>query len=140
MALLLCLATTQVFVRLFSCFIIGYNLRMKGEILEQDEEGLTTSLNGAEPQEGYVYSENERAEVTVPENGDLKEMIALFIGKHYKELNDAGTHVGVWHENGKYYIDVVKVASSKTEALERAKKHGQLAVYDLKGHNIIYVK
>lgn len=113
---------------------------MKGELLEENEEGLTTPISGDEPEEGYVYSEDERAEVVMPENGDLKEMLALFIGKHYQELHETGTHVGVWHEDGKYYIDVVRVAKSKAEALERAKEHGQRAVYDLKEHNIIYVK
>ncbi len=113
---------------------------MKGELLEENEEGLTASVDGTEPEDGYVYSEQERAEVIIPEKGDLKEILALFIGRHYKELHEAGTHVGVWHEKGKYYIDIVRVAKSEAEALLLAKQHGQLAVYDLKGHNIIYVK
>lgn len=115
-------------------------IKENSDPLEADEVGLTVSFEGDMPKEGYVYSENERAEVNMQETGDLSEMVAIFINNHHQELNKAGKYVGIWKEKGRYYIDIVRVAKTKEEAFGRANEHHQKAIYDLVDRKVIYVK
>jgi hypothetical protein len=119
---------------------------MRKEILSNDSvsplenmDGLTISLKGGMPNEGYVYSEDKSAEVIL-EEGDLGEMLSLFMNGHHRQLSQHGMYMGMWKKDGKRYIDVVKLAPSEAEAMENAKKHGQLAVYDLQNRKTIYIK
>ena len=118
---------------------MGYNLGMKQELMGDNQDGLTVSLGGKTPENGYAYSEQKGAEILMPENGDLAEIISLFINEHHEELRQPGIYVGIWKNGGKYYIDIVRTAMTEVEALERAKQHGQEAIYDLHNHKIIPV-
>ena len=118
---------------------------MKGEILQAEDsaaleniEGLTISLEGDMPKEGYVYFETKATEVVL-EEGDLGEIISLFINEHLEQLRQPGIYVGIWKEEGNYYIDVVQLVTSEAEAIEKANKNGQLAVYDLSNRKTIYL-
>ena len=51
-----------------------------------------------------------------------------------------GLFVGVWLEQGCFYVDISIHIIDKGDALEVAKKNKQIAIFDLKNNNSIYLK
>lgn len=98
------------------------------------------------PKEGYVYVANTTDSKILPKEhvagwGGLEGELAEFIDKNYKDKLKTGEFfVGVWEDDGGFYhFDLVKVAKSEAEAIEKAGANGQQAIYDLKNKNVIYL-
>ncbi len=55
-----------------------------------------------------------------------------YITGHWAVLSKLGHHVGVWYHNGMWYLDISVVEYDQLSAEILARKHHQLAFYDLK--------
>lgn len=97
--------------------------------------GFTVSSVGLSPKSGYALSIS-------PDNERILDMKTLTTGKMNRILRqyepilkkEPRAHVGGWRDpvSGKVFFDVSIVTKNKSEAMALAKKHNQLAIYDLK--------
>lgn len=90
------------------------------------KKGFSVSL------EGYEVTSDNITEV-MQSIKDYKKII--------EKLENKNLFVGVWYneDNGLYYIDISEVINEKRKALQTAKQNKQLAIYDLKKQESIYL-
>lgn len=70
-----------------------------------------------------------------------KKEVLEKVNEYVENIQDKkGLFVGVWLEDGSYYIDYSINIIDRVEALEIAKKNKQLAIYDLKNNDSLYLK
>lgn len=86
-------------------------------------DGFMASLYGTE------YKTNDKKEVL--------EKVKEYIG-NIQDKN--GLYVGVWLEDGYYYVDYSINIIDRVEALEFGKKHRQISIYDIKEDKCLYIK
>ncbi len=98
---------------------------------------------------GYAVSCHKQHETVLdssimPLSHELVQMYYAFhrdllIPKKYSKQSYC---LGTWHDakSNKIYLDVVRVVADKVDALALAKKHNQLAIFDLKRLKEIFVK
>ena len=107
----------------------------------QDNGGFTFSPStGEHPAEGYVVSKDKSRERPFDQM-PTPEQIESYMHENSDKLStDPTAHVGGWRddETGKTYLDVTHVLPDKQEALQLARQHDQLGIYDLAGQNTIY--
>lgn len=81
-----------------------------------------------------VHKEREKVQDTLNED-DLRK----FFVNNLDLLSDETYFMGVWVENGKYYLDVSIFEPNKDKAIQRAKNANQLAIFSLEILETIYV-
>lgn len=69
-----------------------------------------------------------------------KEVIKKIIDYISFIKNKKGLFVGVWLDNGVFYVDISIKIIDKMEALETGKKNKQISIYDIKNNNYLYIK
>lgn len=102
--------------------------------------GVTISLEGNKPAEGYAYSPYKNVETVIPKETFTEQHVADFITKNTELLNQPGNHLGIWEDSGKIYLDVLKVGPATPETITAAEKAGQQGVFDLKKFETIKTK
>lgn len=106
-------------------------------IIENKGETLTKELKKAELKRGYVVSLEGTETQT---KGDDYQAIIKAIEEKQAIIKDKNNlYIGLWLDSI-MYIDISINISDKVEALEFAKYNKQLAIYDLKNNNSIYLK
>jgi|GEM_PF-2510348 hypothetical protein len=107
-------------------------------IIENKGETLTKELKKAELKRGYMVSLEGTETQT---KGDDYQAIIKAIEEKQAIIKDKNNmHIGLWLDNNIMYIDISINIQDKTEALEFAKYNKQLAIYDLKNNDSIYLK
>lgn len=107
-------------------------------IIENKGETLTKELKKAELKRGYVVSLEGTETQT---KGDDYQAIIKAIEEKQAIIKDKNNmYIGLWLDSNIMYIDISINISDKVEALEFAKYNKQLAIYDLKNNNSIYLK
>lgn len=105
---------------------------------KKNQNGFTANLRTAEAlnfKKGYAVS------ITNNSNKSLIKAIDNLITKELKKFKHLKKlYVGYWKDNKNHYIDLTKVINNKQEALKEAKKFKQLAIFDFKNLNSIYLK
>lgn len=86
-------------------------------------DGFMVSLYGTE-----YKTENKK---------EVLEKVSEYIG-NIQDKN--GLYVGVWLEDGYYYVDYSINIIDRVEALEFGKKNKQISIYDIKEDNCLYIK
>lgn len=100
----------------------GITLNKKSKKAEL-KRGFMVSLYGSE------YKTNDKKEV-------LKK-----INEYINNIQDKkGLFVGVWLDEGYYYIDYSINILDRVEALEFGKKNKQISIYDIKDNSYLYIK
>lgn len=99
--------------------------------LIRDNGGVTIDLEGKQPNKGFAFAPKKKTEVVVPEAEFTPEHIDRFIDNNIEELTKKGNNLGVWFQDGNYYIDVSRVGDPIVDTVEAAQKAEQLAVFDL---------
>lgn len=107
-------------------------------IIENKGETLTKELKKADINGGFMVS-LEGAEVQKNIN-DINGIKKAIEEKQEIIKNKNNIYIGLWLDNNIMYIDISINIQDKTEALEFAKYNKQLAIYDLKNNNSIYLK
>lgn len=102
--------------------------------------GVTISLEGNKPTEGYAYSPYKDSETVYEKESFTEDNIGEFVDKFFDRLSEEGNHLGIWEDGGKIYIDISQVGEATEETISKAEKAGQLAVFDLKNFSTVYTK
>lgn len=99
-------------------------------------------FNGGMPNDGYVFSERKDLEYRFPVAGEavIANQVVTFAMANSEHLNHPSRYLSAWVEDGEVYLDVVTVSGNKQDALDRAKKSDQLAIYDIANERAINVK
>lgn len=102
--------------------------------------GVTISTEGKMPNKGYSYSPYKGRETVIP-TAEFHSPFGTARLKQFQKdnadlLSLPGHHVGTWSnpEDGKTYLDIVKVGAAHPDTIKAAQESKQLAVYDLQ-HN-----
>lgn len=107
-------------------------------IIENKGETLTKELKKAELKRGYMVSLEGTETQT---KGDDYQAIIKAIEEKQAIIKDKNNMcIGLWLDNNIMYIDISINIIDKVEALEFAKYNKQLAIYDLKNNDSIYIK
>jgi hypothetical protein len=107
-------------------------------IIENKGETLTKELKKAELKRGYMVS-LEGTE-TQTKSDDYQAIIKAIEEKQAIIKDRNNIYIGLWLDSNIMYIDVSVNIIDKVEALEFGKYNKQLAIYDLKNNDSIYLK
>jgi hypothetical protein len=105
----------------------------------KDTGGVTISLKGSQPAEGYAYAPRKDTEKKIPANRLKMKDIDSYIDSHFDQLSEKGGHLGMWTQDGDVYLDVSHVGPPRASTINQAQAANQLAVFDLKHFNEINV-
>lgn len=92
--------------------------------------GATRSISGDVPTTGFALSPYKGRETILDGTGSVEEY-RVFVRKNLDLLSQPDHFIGSWQNDGKTYLDVSVVKSSREEAVLLAQEHEQLAIYDL---------
>lgn len=107
-------------------------------IIENKGETLTKELKKAELKRGYMVSLEGTETQT---KGDDYQAIIKAIEEKQAIIKDKNNmYIGLWLDSNIMYIDISINIIDKVEALEFGKYNKQLAIYDLKNNDSIYLK
>jgi hypothetical protein len=107
-------------------------------IIENKGETLTKELKKAELKGGYMVSLEGTETQT---KGDDYQAIIKAIEEKQAIIKDKNNiYLGLWLDSNIMYIDISVNIIDKVEALEFGKYNKQLAIYDLKNNDSIYLK
>lgn len=95
--------------------------------------GGTFNLQGESPKEGYMVSVLDHEEVCEKEEFESNPTYILeYIESKKHLLNSTKTlYIGVWLNEGKYYMDLSERISSKWKAVSLGMLRDQKAIWDL---------
>lgn len=112
----------------------------KAIALTKKNGGVTISLQGDIPKKGFSYAPSKATETKVPVKEWNAESLSAFKEKHREALSEPGMHLGTWlDDEGNIVMDVSRVETSFTKAMEAAGKSEQDAIFDLQNlevHNL----
>lgn len=107
------------------------------EIIENKGATLDKNYNNFSSSEGFMVSiKGQEIQVNKDDIQGIKKEIEKkreFIG------NKKGLYIGLWLDNDIIYVDVSIHIIDYLKALEIARKNDQLAIYDLKNNDSIYL-
>lgn len=107
------------------------------EIIENKGATLDKNLNNFNSDNGFMVSIKGQ-EVKVNKN-DIKEIKKEIEKKREFIGNKKGLYIGLWLDNEILYIDISIHIIDYLEALEVARNNDQLAIFDLKKKDSIYL-
>lgn len=106
---------------------------MFGRIRQPDGGFTYQPLTGAEPKTGYALSIfPDRSFATDAKDLSLDDLDG-YLDKNADLLADPNNYVGGWHDpaTGKVFLDVSRVVTDEYEAATLARRHDQIAYFDL---------
>lgn len=106
-------------------------LANKATDLTKANGGVTISLKGEVPTEGFSVATSKATEHTVPQETFSKADTLSYIAKNFDALKQEGNYIGAWLDNGKIYLDVPTVFKDVKKAAQAAKAADQLGIFDL---------
>lgn len=95
------------------------------------------------PRQGYAvspYKGRERVGGLPDSRAALKDHLRAYIAAQRDLARRRGHHLGAWVENGKLFLDVSVVTRNSREVATLARRHRQLAYFDLKRGETVHVK
>ena len=93
--------------------------------------GITISLEGDTPVEGYAYAPSKGTETRIPLATFKPEDVDHYIDAHFDQLQRPGAHLGLWVQGDDVFLDVSKVGKPTAATIKGAQDVEQLGVYDL---------
>ena len=108
------------------------------KIIENGGATLTKELKKADIKKGFMVSlEGTESQV----EGDNYNAIIKAIKEKQEIIKDNNElFIGLWLDNNIMYVDISININDKVEALEFGKYNKQLAIYDLKNNDSIYLR
>ena len=107
-------------------------------IIENKGGTLTKELKKADINGGFMVS--LKGTETQAKGDDYQAINQAIIEKQEIIKDKNNLYIGLWLDNNIMYIDISINIIDKVEALEFAKYNKQLAIYDLKNNDSIYLK
>ena len=108
------------------------------KIIKNGGDTLTKDLKKASLKNGYMVS-LEGAESQV-KSDDCQAIMKAIESKQEIIKDRDNLYIGLWLDNNILYIDISINIIDKVDALEFGKYNKQLAIYDLKNNDSIYLK
>lgn len=113
------------------------NNKMIKEIIKNGGATLDTNYNNFNASTGYMVSlDGYEAKINIDNIEAIKKEIETKKEEAQKIKN---SYIGLWVENGLLYVDISKHIKNYNRALEVARNNKQLAIYDLKNNDSIYL-
>jgi hypothetical protein len=96
---------------------------------------------GTEPVEGYALSIHPERSVAIDASKIKITDLADYVAKNGDILAEEGNHFGAWHDpaSGKVFLDVSTVTKDAKAAEDLARRHDQIAYFDLKSGQSVTV-
>ena len=93
------------------------------------------------PKNGFALSVAKNTEKVVAldyqTRDEVKAQLKAYVRQHWDKIKSEGNFLGGWIDNGKLYLDISNVVKDKNEAIAKARKADQLAIFDLgKGETV----
>lgn len=107
------------------------------EILEKKGATLDKNYNNFASDKGFMVSLEGQEKKIIKSN--IEEIKKEIEEKRKFIENKKGLFIGLWLEDNYIYIDISIYIENKTEALEIGKKNNQLAIFDLKNKDSLYL-
>ena len=103
----------------------------------EEKGGLTIASDGKEfrAKKGYMASVINKEKTAE----SITEFIKLF-RQYQEDAEKMHGYIGLWKDNGKWYIDISYYILDKTDALEFGYKNKQVAIYGFKEEESLYIK
>ena len=96
------------------------------------------------PKNGFALSVAKNTEKVVAldyrTRDEVKAQLKAYVRQHWDKIKSEGNFLGGWIDNGKLYLDISNVVKDKNEAIAKARKADQLAVFDLGRGETIQLK
>jgi hypothetical protein len=92
---------------------------------------------GDGPKDGYMVSLNKDTEEVHDLSEFQREHLAAFRERHAQELADPRSYLGGWVHEGKVYLDVSHHEPDLNKAMDLARQHKQLGIYDVAGSRTV---
>lgn len=110
--------------------------------LEREAEagGFSYSRFAGAPSDGFMVSPYKEAETPIPVEEFDPGDVASFRRKWARKLKNPDHYLGGWRDGDTIYLDIAVRRKSADEAAELARKHGQLAYYDIVKGVTVYVQ
>lgn len=89
---------------------------------------IPTVVGSTVPATGYVVALAGHGEKLT---SVTREAITKWVASRLAESAEPGKALGIWHDEGITYLDVVRVISERATAEALARDTGELAIYDL---------
>lgn len=108
------------------------------EIIKNGGATLDKKLENANNNSGYmvsIYGQETKLDIQ-----NVEEIKKAILQKQKIVKNYNNLFIGLWIDKNDIYIDISINIIDKTEALEFGKKNKQLAIYDSKNNDSIYLK
>jgi len=114
-------------------FVHSYGGDIASEVTDDSlrDHGVTVTYWGHHPTSGLAFSAEKGREQIVDAADMNRETVAAFVARNQELLWRRGNYIGVWEDDGKFYLDVSRVGGYDRSTLEEARKADQLAVFDL---------
>jgi hypothetical protein len=93
--------------------------------------GVTMSLDGHQPSDGYAHSLDVANEVKVPLDDFSPEIVDRYIQTRHPQLAQPDKYVGTWTSNGTVFLDISQVKLDHDEAYAGARDAQQEAMWDI---------
>lgn len=99
--------------------------------------GFTYDPAGKVPTQGFSVGVYPEKSATIPLEQVTKSAVAEWMASNTDLLIERGNMLGGWVDNGKLYLDIVKVfpPTEKEAALAAGKEHNQISIADLAAIN-----
>jgi hypothetical protein len=117
------------------------NMQERAVELTKKNGGATINLKGDVPTEGFAYSPFKDTETIIPLSEFSEKHVSQFIDKYLDRIMETeGSHLGIWVDDGKVYVDISKVIPDEQIAVADSIKNNQLALFDLSNFETKYIK
>lgn len=93
--------------------------------------GTTVDLFGQKPSSGFAFAPSKGTETVIPQEKFTEKEVEDFFNKYYDTLKQEGMHFGGWVDGNQVYLDLSKVLTNESQAVNEARQSNQLAIYDI---------
>lgn len=101
--------------------------------------GITISPKGVMPTEGFGVETAPKLTLEIPETELTPKVIENFITKNASELSKPNAHLGMWRNEGKWYLGISEVHNFE-DAARLAVKNNQEAIWDFSTNSNVWTK
>jgi hypothetical protein len=104
----------------------------------QRDGGITISLAGEQPSEGFAFSPDLGNEVRVPPGKLTPEIVQHYLDTRHDQLSQPQQYLGAWtRDDGVVVLDVSRVELDHDTAYAQARDAQQEAMWDIGGNREI---
>jgi hypothetical protein len=101
--------------------------------------GITINVKGTMPTDGYGVETAPKLTLEIPEAELTPKIIEKFVSSHAGELSKPNAHLGMWKNEGKWYLGISEVRPFE-DAVRLGIKNKQEAIWDFSTNSNVWIK